>query len=168
MGCSTCKSKNKSKSKSENISFEEVKENVGDSVNEERLSVDKTFLNGLTDNIPKNFFLRLITFSAVVIVLPLLSVYLILHIFGSLFFTKDGKINVALGWLINGVTFPFRKLKKLRSKIREKAKKREFDKNRDYSDDSELSSVDVFKKDEMEILNDIELVETAKSDNDNG
>ena len=177
MGCSTCKSKRNQKKdtkKVKDVTFENVEGGNSESPND--LSIDKTFLNGLTDNIPKNFFLRLITFSAVVIVLPLLSVYLILHIFGSLFFTKDGKINLTLNWLINGMTYPFRKLKTLRNKIRERAKKRKFDKNRGYSEESELTDVDVFTSEEIkqkreytgeEELEGVELLETTNKDNDN-
>lgn len=177
MGCSTCKSKRNQKKdtkKVKNVTFENVEGGNSETPND--LSIDKTFLNGLTDNIPKNFFLRLITFSAVVIVLPLLSVYLILHIFGSLFFTKDGKINLTLNWLINGMTYPFRKLKTLRNKIRERAKKRKFDENRGYSEESELTDVDVFTSEEIkqkreytgeEELEGVELLETTNKDNDN-
>lgn len=177
MGCSSCKSKNrqnKNSKKVKDVTFENVEGGNNESPND--LSIDKTFLNGLTDNIPKNFFLRLITFSAVVIVLPLLSVYLIFHIFGSLFLTKDGKINLTLNWLINGMTYPFRKLKSLRNKIRERAKKRKFDENRGYSEESELTDVDVFTSEEIkqkreytgeEELEGIELLETTNKDNNN-
>jgi hypothetical protein len=177
MGCSSCKSKNrqnKNSKKVQDVTFENVEGGNSETPND--LSIDKTFLNGLTDNIPKNIFLRLITFSAVVIVLPLLSVYLILHIFGSLFFTKDGKINLTLNWLINGITYPFRKLKSLRNKIRERAKKRKFDENRGYSEESELTDVDVFTSEEIkqkreytgeEELEGIELLETTNKDNNN-
>ena len=177
MGCSTCKSKRNQKKdtkKVKDVTFENVEGGNSETPND--LSIDKTFLNGLTDNIPKNFFLRLITFSAVVIVLPLLSVYLILHIFGSLFFTKDGKINLTLNWLINGMAYPFRKLKTLRNKIRERAKKRKFDENRGYSEESELTDVDVFTSEEIkqkreytgeEELEGVELLETTNKDNDN-
>ena len=178
MGCSSCKSKNrqnKNGKKVKDVTFENVEGGNNESPNKD-LSIDKTFLNGLTDNIPKNFFLRLITFSAVVIVLPLLSVYLVFHIFGSLFFTKDGKINLTLNWLINGMTYPFRKLKTLRNKIRERAKKRKFDENRGYSEESELNDIDVFESVEVkqkteytgeEVLEGVELLETTNKDNDN-
>ena len=177
MGCSSCKSKNrqnKNGKKVKDVTFENVEGGNSETPND--LSIDKTFLNGLTDNIPKNIFLRLITFSAVVIVLPLLSVYLILHIFGSLFFTKDGKINLTLNWLINGLSYPFKKWKSLRNKIRERAKKRKFDENRGYSEESELTDVDVFTSEEIkqkteytgeEVLEGVELVEKANKDNDN-
>ena len=177
MGCSSCKSKNrqnKNDKKVKDVTFENVEGGNSETPND--LSIDKTFLNGLTDNIPKNFFLRLITFSAVVIVLPLLSVYLIFHIFGSLFFTKDGKINLTLNWLINGLSYPFKKWKSFRQKVREKARKRDFDKNRGYGEDSELNDIDVFESvevkqkteytDELE-LEGVELVEKTNKDNDN-
>jgi len=177
MGCSSCKSKNrqnKNDKKVKDVTFENVEGGNSETPND--LSIDKTFLNGLTDNIPKNFFLRLITFSAVVIVLPLLSVYLIFHIFGSLFFTKDGKINLTLNWLINGLSYPFKKWKSFRQKISERAKKRKFDENRGYSEESELTDVDVFTSEEIkqkreytgeEELEGVELLETTNKDNDN-
>jgi len=177
MGCSSCKSKNrqnKNDKKVKDVTFENVEGGNSETPND--LSIDKTFLNGLTDNIPKNFFLRLITFSAVVIVLPLLSVYLIFHIFGSLFFTKDGKINLTLNWLINGLSYPFKKWKSFRQKISERAKKRKFDENRGYSEESELTDVDVFTSEEIKLkreytgeeeLEGVELLETTNKDNDN-
>jgi hypothetical protein len=177
MGCSSCKSKNsqnKNGKKVKDVTFENVEGGNSESPND--LSIDKTFLNGLTDNIPKNIFLRLITFSAVVIVLPLLSVYLILHIFGSLFFTKDGKINLTLNWLINGLSYPFKKWKSFRQKVSERAKKRKFDENRGYTEESELTDVDVFTSEEIkqkkeytgeEELEGVELLETTNKDNDN-
>jgi len=110
------------------------------------------------------------------VVLPLLSVYLIFHIFASFFFTKDGKVSVNLNWLINGVSYPFKKWKSIRQKAREKARKRDFDKNRGYGEDSELNDIDVFESvevkqkteytDELE-LEGVELVEKTNKDNDN-
>ena len=179
MGCSSCKSKNrqnKNGKKVKDVTFE----NVEGGKNSKSPNVDndqvKDFLGSVTQMAPKNFFLKIITFSAIIVILPLLSVYLILHIFGSFFFTKDGEVSVNLNWLINGVTYPFKKWKSYRHSLREKARKREFDKNRDYSGDSELNDIDVFESVEVkqkteytgeEVLEGVELVEKTNVDNDN-
>ena len=74
------------------------------------------------------------------------------------------------------MTYPFRKLKTLRNKIRERAKKRKFDENRGYSEESELNDIDVFESVEVkqkteytgeEVLEGVELVEKTNKDNDN-
>ena len=68
------------------------------------------------------------------------------------------------------------KWKSLRNKIRERAKKRKVDENRGYSEESELTDVDVFTSEEIkqkteytgeEVLEGVELVEKANKDNDN-
>ncbi len=127
MGCSSCKSKNrqnKNGKKVQGVTFENVEGGNSESPNVDNDQV-KDFLGSVTQMAPKNFFLKLITFSAIMVVLPLLSVYLIFHIFASFFFTKDGKVSVNLNWLINGVSYPFKKWKSFRQKVREKARKRE-------------------------------------------
>lgn len=178
MGCSSCKSKNrqnKNGKKVQDVTFENVEGGNSESPNVDNDQV-KDFLGSVTQMAPKNFFLKLITFSAIMVVLPLLSVYLIFHIFASFFFTKDGKVSVNLNWLINGVSYPFKKWKSFRQKAREKARKRDFDKNRGYGEDSELNDIDVFTSEEIkqkreytgeEELEGVELLETTNKDNDN-
>ncbi len=178
MGCSSCKSKNrqnKNGKKVKDVTFENVEGGNNESPNVDNDQV-KDFLGSVTQMAPKNFFLKLITFSAIIVVLPLLSIYLIFHIFGSFFFTKDGKVSVNLNWLINGVSYPFKKWKSFRKNIKEKARQREFDKNRGYSEESELTDVDVFNSEEIkqkreytgeEELEGVELLETTNKDNDN-
>ena len=179
MGCSSCKSKNrqnKNSKKKQGVTFDRVEGVKNTDVTNTGNDQIKDFLGGVVQMAPKNFFLKLITFCAIVVVLPLLSTYLILHIFISFFFTKDGKVNVGLNWLINGMTYPYRKWKTFRQKVREKAKKRDFDKNRGYNQDSELNGVDVFDtvtvKEKINdtdggMLEGIELVEISNKDNDN-
>lgn len=178
MGCSTCKSKRNQKKdtkKVKDVTFENVEGGNSESSNVNNDQV-KDFLGSVTQMAPKNFFLKLITFSAIIVVLPLLSIYLIFHIFGSFFFTKNGKVIVNLNWLINGVSYPFKKWKSFRKNIKEKARQREFDNNRGYSEESELTDVDVFTSEEVkqkieytdeELLEGVELLETTNKDNDN-
>ena len=179
MGCSSCKSKNrqnKNSKKVQDVTFETVEGGEKNVSSNEGNDQVKDFLGSVVQMAPKNFFLKLITFSAIMVVLPLLSVYLIFHIFASFFFTKNGKVSVNLNWLINGVSYPFKKWKSFRQKAREKARKRDFDKNRGYGEDSELNDIDVFESVEVkqkteytgeEVLEGVELVEKTNKDNDN-
>ena len=81
-----------------------------------------------------------------------------------------------MNWLINGLSYPFKKWKSFRQKVSERAKKRKFDENRGYSEESELTDVDVFTSEEIkqkreytgeEELEGVELVEKTNKDNDN-
>ena len=67
-------------------------------------------------------------------------------------------------------------MKTIRKNIKEKARQREFDKNRGYSEESDLTDVDVFTSEEIKQkreytgekeLEGVELLETTNKDNDN-
>ena len=173
MGCSTCKSKrNKSTEKVKDVSFENVKSGVKNTTPKNNISND--IMSGLDELAPQNFFLKLITFAAIIVALPLLTLYLIIYVFGMFFLPKSGDKGISFNGLINVLTYPYVKWKAFRQNLREKAKRREFDKNRGYTEDSDLTDIDVFVKNEEkeytgeEELVGVELLETANKDNDNG
>ena len=175
MGCSTCKSKRKKNTqKVKDVTFENVeggeknvssKDNIGDNI-----------MSGLSELAPQNFFLKLITFAAIIVALPLLTIYLIFYVFGMFFLPKAGGKGISFSGLFKVVTYPYVKWKTFRQKLREKAKRREFDKNRGYSEESDLTDVDVFTSEEIKQkreytgeneLEGVELLETTNKDNDN-
>jgi hypothetical protein len=175
MGCSTCKSKRNQKKdtkKVKDVTFENVESGVKNTTPKNNIADD--IMSGLGDMAPQNFFLKLITFASIVVALPLLTVYLIFYVFGMFFFPKSADKGISFKGLINVVAYPYVKWKTFRQKLREKAKRREFDKNRGYTEDSDLTGVDVLtinKEKEytgVEELEGVELLETANKDNDNG
>ena len=177
MGCSSCKSKNrqnKNGKKVKDVTFENVEGGNSESPNK---GMGANILSGLSEIGPQNFFLKLITFVAVVVALPLLSLYLIGYIFKMFFFTRNGDGGLTFNTLFKVLTYPKAKWKTIRKNIKEKARKREFEKNRGYTEESELTDVDVFTSEEIkqkreytgeEELEGVELLETTNKDNDNG
>ena len=175
MGCSTCKSKRNQKKdaqKVKDVTFENVDKSVKDKT--PKNNIGDNIMSGLGDIAPQNFFLKLITFAAILVALPLLTVYLIFYVFGMFFFPKSANKGISFKGLINVVAYPYVKWKTFRQNLREKSKRREFDKNRGYTEDSDLTDIDVFVKNEEkeytgeEELVGVELLETANKDNDNG
>lgn len=176
MGCSTCKSKRNQKKdtkKVKNVTFENVEGGNNESPNKD---LGANILSGLSEIGPQNFFLKLITFVAVVVALPLLSIYLIGYIFKMFFFTRNGDSGLSFNTLFKVLTYPKTKWKSIRKNIKEKARQREFDKNRGYSEESDLTDVDVFTSEEIKQkreytgekeLEGVELLETTNKDNDN-
>ena len=90
------------------------------------------------------------------------------------FFSKNSKGNgISLKGLFMFFTYPTRKWKSFRGKLREKAKQREFAKTISYDD---MDGIDIFvsdkKKEDIKIaeeeLKDVELVLVDEKDNNNG
>lgn len=175
MGCSTCKSKRNQKKdtkKVKDVTFENVESGVKNTTPKD--NIGDNIMSGLIELAPQNFFLKLITFASIVVALPLLTIYLIFYVFGMFFLPKAGGKGISFSGLFKVVTYPYVKWKTFRQKLREKAKRREFDKNRGYTEDSDLTGVDVLTinkekeytgEDELE---GVELLETTNKDNDNG
>jgi len=171
MGCSTCKSKRKNSNKDKNITFEKV--NGSDNNKEER--IDTKILGGLSELAPEGIFMKFIVFCSVLVAIPLFAVYLILHIF-KMFFLTSGNTSGSISFvgLFRVLTYPKRKWKQIRGRIRERARQREFAKTVGYDD---MSEIDVFVNEELkekreytgeEELEGVELLETTNKDNDNG
>jgi hypothetical protein len=179
MGCAKCKQK-KGKQTNKKVEFDDVSREKTIDITQDgettNFSVKNEVFDELAKSAPENIFLKLILFVALIVVLPLFSVYLLIFLFVRFFIPKQGNLAITMSWLINGISYPFMKWKKFRSKIKEKSRKREFANTGDYSDDSELLDIEVFTpqdlKDKQEYsgdeeLNEIEVVETIQKDNDN-
>ena len=118
MGCSTCKSKRNQKKdtkKVKNVTFENVEGGNNESPNKD---LGANILSGLSEIGPQNFFLKLITFVAVVVALPLLSIYLIGYIFKMFFFTRNGDSGLSFNTLFKVLTYPKTKWKSIRKNIK--------------------------------------------------
>ena len=171
MGCSTCKSKSKNRVKTKDVKFETVDSNTEE--REER--VDNKILNGLSEIAPQSIGIKFITFTALIVAIPLFAVYLLGYIFTLFFFTKnqEGK-GISFTGIINTIFYPFNKWKQFRGRIRERAREREFAKTVGYDDMSEVSVVvDEKLKEKREYtgeeeLEGVELLVTDKVDNNNG
>ena len=119
--------------------------------------------------------MKFIVFCSVLVAIPLLAVYLILYVFKIFFLTSSNKNNgITFIGLFKVLTYPKRKWKSFRGKLREKARQREFAKTVGYDD---MSDVDVFVNEEVKEkreytgeleLEGVELLETTNKDNDNG
>jgi len=180
MGCSTCKSKRKNSKQTKEVTFESVekKENtIPKGTNTvKRKSIGNTkILDDLAELGPENIFMKFIVFCSVLVAIPLLAVYLILYVFKLFFLTrKDSGNGISFIGLFKFLTYPKRKWKQIRGRIRERARQREFAKTVGYDD---MSEIDVFVNEEVkekreytgeEELEGVELLETTNKDNDNG
>ena len=175
MGCTKCKKKKQEKQSDQNVNFEPVN-GSGDKKPVGVSSINNEVFDELAKSAPENIFLKMILFVALIVVLPLFAVYLLIFLFVRFFIPKQGSIAISLGWLINGLTYPFMKWRNFRKKIKEKSREREFAQNRGYSDDSELLDIEVFTPKDLkekqeysgdEELSEMEVVETIQKDNDN-
>ena len=172
MGCSTCKSKskNRKKQKSNNVKFETVENNGGNnkSIRDE---ITENIFDGLSDIGPQNIFMKAIVFCSVLVAIPLFAVYLIFYIF-KIFFISGRKNNgFSVNGLINVLTFPGRKWRQFRYRLKEKARQREFAKTVGYEDMSDIDVLvdeDLVRKREFtgeEELEGVELLVNDKTDN---
>ncbi len=174
MGCSTCKSKRKNKQQTKNVKFENVESNNTPSYEDYEDGIGENMLKGLGDIGPQSIGVKIITFIALIVAIPLFALYMLGYIFKLFFFSKNGKNNgVSVQGLFRVVTYPIRKWRSFRSNLREKSREREFAKTVSYDDidgisvlvDEEL--VSKRKYEGKEELKDIELVLTDKTDNNN-
>lgn len=186
MGCSTCKSKRKNSNKDKNVTFEKVNSvdnttpksnDIPPEVNiiKNRSIGNSKILDDLAQLGPENIFMKFIVFCSVLVAIPLLAVYLILYVFKLFFLTSSNKNNgITFIGLFKVLTYPKRKWKSFRGKLREKSRQREFAKTVGYDD---MSDVDVFVNEEVKEkreytgeleLEGVELLETTNKDNDNG
>ena len=104
MGCSTCKSKRNQKKdtqKVKDVTFENVDKSVKDKT--PKNNIGDNIMSGLGDIAPQNFFLKLITFAAILVALPLLTVYLIFYVFGMFFFPKSANKGISFKWLMDRI-----------------------------------------------------------------
>ena len=174
MGCSTCKSKskNRKKQKSNNVKFETV-ENNGTNTESVGGKITENIFEGLSDIGPQNIFMKVIVFCSVLVAIPLFAVYLIFYIFKIFFITSRKNNGFSVNGLINVLTFPGRKWRQFRSRLKEKAIQREFAKTVGYED---MSDIDVLVDEDLvrtreytgeEELDGVELLETTNKDNDN-
>jgi hypothetical protein len=173
MACSTCKKKKKNTPKGNKVTFENVEKNNKEK-SLEKTSIGEDVFKGLGDIIPQNVGIKIITFCGLLVAVPLFTVYLLGYIFTMFFFTKNSKGNgISLKGLFMFFTYPTRKWKSFRGKIRERAKQREFAKTISYDD---MDGIDIFvsdkKKEDIKIaeeeLKDVELVLVDEKDNNNG
>jgi hypothetical protein len=132
MGCSTCKGKS---SKNNTNSGGADSENINISLIPE--SLQNGDFNG-------NFILKLLALIIIIISWPLITITLFYVLFVNFFMTKrDGQ--KVIGDLIENVVHKYATFKANRII---KKKERQFNKNRDYSGDSELLDVEVFETEE--------------------
>ena len=172
MGCSTCKSKRKGNKKTSGVKYENVNPTETND-NIETNNITENVLRGLGDITPQSIGVKLITFCALFVAIPLFALYILGYIFTLFFFTKSGKGNtLSFNGIFKFITYPTRKWKSFRGNLREKSRQREFTKTISYDN---MSEINVFvgdkKKEENRIaeeeLKGIELVLTDKPDNNN-
>tara|TARA_R110000803_G_scaffold129352_1_gene196655 strand:- start:1771 stop:2193 length:423 start_codon:yes stop_codon:yes gene_type:complete len=132
MGCSTCKGKS---SKNNTNSGGADSENINISLIPE--SLQNGDFNG-------NFILKLLALIIIIISWPLITITLFYVLFVNFFIPKrDGQ--KVIGDLIENVVHKYATFKANRII---KKKERQFNKNRDYSGDSELLDIEVFETEE--------------------
>ena len=172
MGCSTCKSKskNRKKQKSNNVKFETV-ENNGTNTESVGGKITENIFEGLSDIGPENIFMKVIVFCSVLVAIPLFAVYLIFYIFKIFFITSRKNNGFSVNGLINVLTFPGRKWRQFRYRLKERARQREFAKTVGYEDMSDIDVLvdeDLVRKREYtgeEELEGVELLVNDKTDN---
>tara|TARA_R110000803_G_scaffold5634_15_gene18596 strand:- start:388 stop:786 length:399 start_codon:yes stop_codon:yes gene_type:complete len=128
MGCNTCKQK-KTDSKSDN------KTNNNE--------------NSLIEQIAtSNFFIKLIAFFAVLITLPLILMVLLGQVFVMFFLPKSfNKISNTFSNLFKKMVYKYVEIKK---KYELKKRKKQFEKNGDYKEGSELLDIEVYEQNNNE------------------
>lgn len=175
MGCSKCKQK-KSEENKNKVSFKEVDgkgiktgvpyKDDGDI----KTGFGANIIDGFSELAPQNFFIKLIVFIALIIVLPMFLIYLFFFLLKALFFPNNKSLSVTFNRLIDGVTYPFVKIREIGKRIKSKSRQKEFEKNRGYDGDSELLNIEVFEPSELkekrsytgeEELDGIEIIENT-------
>jgi hypothetical protein len=128
MGCNTCKQK-KTDNKSDN----------NNNINE----------NSLIEQIAtSNFFIKLIAFFAVLITLPLILMVLLGQVFVMFFLPKSfNKISNMFSNLFKKMVYKYVEIKK---KYELKKRKKQFEKNGDYKEGSELLDIEVYEQNNNE------------------
>lgn len=137
MGCSTCKKKGK---KEKGVNYDEynpAKEKaVFDSLPNEIEIIPKNIIDGFSGN----FLLKFVTFLGIIVIFPLIYLVIIYIMFTNFFLPKKAPKDL-FGDSIQSMAERY-----ARFRIKRIAKKRErqFEKNREYKGDSELSNIEVF------------------------
>jgi hypothetical protein len=128
MGCNTCKQK-KTDNKSDN----------NNNINE----------NSLIEQIAtSNFFIKLIAFFAVLLTLPLILMVLLGQVFVMFFLPKSfNKISNMFSNLFKKMLYKYVEIKK---KYELKKRKKQFEKNGDYKEGSELLDIEVYEQNNNE------------------
>jgi hypothetical protein len=181
MGCSTCKSKRKNNKQTKEVTFEDINGGGDNNTPPKRNMKKDTFsgnskiLKDISEIAPENIFMKITVFCSVLVAIPLLALYLIGYVFTTFFLNPKNNLGgISFIGLFKFLTYPKRRWKQIRGRIRERAKQREFAKTVGYDD---MSEIDVFVNEELkekreytgeEELEGVELLETTNKDNDNG
>ena len=131
MGCNTCKQK-KTDNKSDN-----------------KTNKTNNNENSLIEQIAtSNFFIKLIAFFAVLITLPLILMVLLGQVFVMFFLPKSfNKISNMFSNLFKKMVYKYVEIKK---KYELKKRKKQFEKNGDYKEGSELLDIEVYEQNNNE------------------
>jgi hypothetical protein len=161
MGCAKCKQKKQGLK--DNVDFNEVKGEVDQIIEDD--NPNGRAMDALKQFKPDGFFIRIITFLALIVAIPLIAVYVICFLFFNFFLPTKNDMTISLNRLMKVIVYPFDIWRKFRRKLKSKSREKEFNKNRDYSDGSELLKNETYTKEYegKEELDGIELVE--KEDN---